>query len=92
MRCLKSCYDIQGSNVEVKSALRNLFIETLGIQNAQLEHLVAELNELRIRNDEDPAEILQIYDFMNTKIPSSHDIRYVLFCHNTFLPVTLMTK
>ncbi|SCV38421.1 uncharacterized protein FFB14_06917 [Fusarium fujikuroi] len=75
MRCLKSCYNLQGSNIEVKSALQNLFFETLGIQNAQLEHLVAELNELRIRNDEDPAGILQIYDFMNTKIPSSHDIR-----------------
>ncbi|CVK97588.1 uncharacterized protein FMAN_11602 [Fusarium mangiferae] len=75
MRCLKSCYDLQGSNIEVKSALQNLFLDTLGIQNAQLEHLVAELNELRIRNDEDPAKILQIYDFMNTKVPSSHDIR-----------------
>ncbi|KAF5722941.1 hypothetical protein FMUND_2298 [Fusarium mundagurra] len=75
MRSLKSCYEIQGSNVEVRSALQSLFMETLGIQNAKLEHLVAELDELRIKNDEDPAKILRIYDFMNTNIPSSQDMR-----------------
>ncbi|KAI7767275.1 hypothetical protein LZL87_009677 [Fusarium oxysporum] len=77
MRSLKSCYDLKGSNVEGGSALQSLFLETLGIQNASLEHLVAELNELRIRNDEDPAEIFRLYDFLNTKIPSSQGMRTV---------------
>ncbi|KYG13719.1 hypothetical protein FVEG_13967 [Fusarium verticillioides 7600] len=75
MRSLKSCYDIQGSNAEVGSALQNLFLKTLGIPNASLEQIVAELNELRLRNDEDPAKILRLYDFLNTNIPSSQDIR-----------------
>ncbi|KAG5750594.1 hypothetical protein H9Q69_012662 [Fusarium xylarioides] len=78
MRSLKSCYDLQSSNAEAGSDLQSLFIETLGIQNAKLEHLVAELKELRITNVEDPAKILQVYDFMNTNICSSQDIR-VLF-------------
>ncbi|RBR21176.1 hypothetical protein FVER53590_13968 [Fusarium verticillioides] len=77
MRSLKSCYDIQVSNVKMRSALQSLFVETLGIQNAKLEHLVAELNELRIKNREDPAKILRIYDFLNTNIPSSQDMRIV---------------
>ncbi|KAF4434911.1 hypothetical protein FACUT_7571 [Fusarium acutatum] len=75
VRSLKSCYDPQGSNVEVGSALQNLFLKTLGIQNASLEHMVAELNGLRIRNEEDPTVILRIYDFLNTKIPPSQSIR-----------------
>ncbi|KAF5976053.1 hypothetical protein FCOIX_7307 [Fusarium coicis] len=75
MRSLKSCYDLQGSNAEVGSALQNLFLKTLGIPNASLKHIVAELNELRLRNDEDPAKILRFYDFLNTNIPSSQDIR-----------------
>lgn len=90
MRSLKSCYDPQRSNTETGSALQTLFLETIGIQNAKLEQLVAELNELRIRNDEDPANILRMYDFLNTNIPSSQDIRYVSFCHNIFRPVTLI--
>ncbi|RBQ81307.1 hypothetical protein FVER14953_13967 [Fusarium verticillioides] len=61
----------------MRSALQSLFVETLGIQNAKLEHLVAELNELRIKNREDPAKILRIYDFLNTNIPSSQDMRIV---------------
>ncbi|KAF5569379.1 hypothetical protein FPHYL_2194 [Fusarium phyllophilum] len=75
MRSLKSCYDLQCSSAEAGSALQSLFIETLGIQSAKLEHLVAELKELRIRNDEDPSKILQVYDFLNTNISSSQDIR-----------------
>ncbi|KAF5694134.1 hypothetical protein FDENT_1438 [Fusarium denticulatum] len=71
----RSCYDIQVSNVEARSDLQSLFMETLGLQNAKLEHLVAELNELRIKNEEDPAKILRIYDFLNTNIPSSQDMR-----------------
>ncbi|CZR46644.1 uncharacterized protein FPRO_12094 [Fusarium proliferatum ET1] len=72
---LKSCYELQGSIVQVGSALQNIFIKTLGIQNASLEHMVEELNELRISNDEDPTRILRIYEFLNTNIPSSQDIR-----------------
>ncbi|KAF4496193.1 hypothetical protein FAGAP_7624 [Fusarium agapanthi] len=74
-RSLKSCYDLQGSNAEAGSALHSLFFETLGIENAKLEHLVAELNELRIRNDENPAKILPVYGFLNTNIPLSQDMR-----------------
>ncbi|PNP78144.1 hypothetical protein FNYG_08461 [Fusarium nygamai] len=85
MRSLKSCYDLQGSNVEVRSALQSLFVETLGIQNAKLEHLVAELNELRIKNDEDPAKILRIYEFLNTNTPSSQDMSRSLFESSPFI-------
>ncbi|KAF5625605.1 hypothetical protein F52700_8970 [Fusarium sp. NRRL 52700] len=77
MRSLKSCYDVQGSNVDVESDLQGLFLETLGIQNAKLEHLVAELNELRVRNDEDPTGIIRIYGHLNTNILSSQDMRAV---------------
>lgn len=89
---LKSCYELQGSNVQVGSALQNIFIQTLGIQNASLEHMVEELNELRISNDEDPTRILRIYEFLNTNIPSSQDIRYVPLCHNLIRPVTLISE
>ncbi|KAF5639429.1 uncharacterized protein FTJAE_4766 [Fusarium tjaetaba] len=75
MRSLKSSYHVQGSNAKVRSTLQSLFVETLGMQNAKLEHLVAELNELRIKNEEDSAKILRIYDFLNTNIPSSKDMR-----------------
>jgi hypothetical protein len=92
MRSLKSCYDLQGSNAEDGSALQNLFLKTLGIPNASLEHIVAELNELRLRNDEDPAKILRFYDFLNTNIPSSQEIRCVSFCQKVIRPVSLITK
>ncbi|KAF5968145.1 hypothetical protein FBULB1_10851 [Fusarium bulbicola] len=75
MRSLKSCYDVQASSAEAGSALHSIFFETLGIENAKLEHLVAELNELRIRNDEDLAKIVSVYSFLDTKIPSSQDMR-----------------
>ncbi|KAF5556276.1 hypothetical protein FNAPI_5799 [Fusarium napiforme] len=77
MRSLKSCYDILDLVIKFKGALKVFFVETLGIQNAKLEHLVAELNELRIKHEEDPAKILRIYDFLNTNIPSSQDMRAV---------------
>ncbi|KAF5608376.1 uncharacterized protein FSUBG_4594 [Fusarium subglutinans] len=75
MRSLNSCYDLQSSSAEAGSALHSLFFDTLGIENAKLEHLVAELNELRIRNDEDPAKVLTVYGFLNTKVSSSQDMR-----------------
>ncbi|KAF5251689.1 hypothetical protein FANTH_3299 [Fusarium anthophilum] len=75
MRSLKSCYDLQASSAEARSALHSLFYETLGVENAKLEHAVAELNELRIRNDEDLAKIVSVYSFLHMKIPSSQDMR-----------------
>ncbi|KAG4253702.1 hypothetical protein FPRO03_07662 [Fusarium proliferatum] len=84
MRSLKSRYDLRDSVADLKDelvvisdTLQSLFSKTLGIQNAKLEHLVAELNQLRIRNDVDPTQIFRVYDFLNTKIPSSQEMRNV---------------
>ncbi|CVL01440.1 uncharacterized protein FPRN_11559 [Fusarium proliferatum] len=70
MRSLKSHYDLKDSVIEIKGNLQDLFLETLSIQNTKLEHLVAELNELRIRNDVDPAQIFRLYDFLYTNMPA----------------------
>ncbi|KAF9773489.1 hypothetical protein IL306_008684, partial [Fusarium sp. DS 682] len=54
--------------------LESFFRGTLGIDNADLDHLVTELNELRKRKCEDPVRLLLMYNFL-AEVPSSPDMR-----------------
>lgn len=74
---LRALYSRKIGDDEKFRNIENLFQRTLGIQDASLDDLVTELNELREANCEEIPRMRAIYDYLHKSNVPVSDLRYV---------------